>query len=324
MDIHRRIRKKIKFDASETDETVFLESINEAPRRLLNPDGTFNIDRKGVSASNVYEKILSSSWTGILFSFLIFYFLVNALFAFGFLLCGPENINGVQVGSFWHNYTQMLYFSIQTFTTVGYGHMNPSTHATSLLSSLVAFTGLITFAILTGLSFAKFSKPEAHIIFSDNILLAPNPLRDNEPSLQFRIVNTSKNQLIDLVARVTLTWLEPVNGSLKRRFERLDLELEYIHLFPLNWTVIHQIDESSPLYGLTKEEMVARHMELLILIKGFDDTYTEQVHTKRSYSFTDLKAGARFITMYRNTDTHTILNLEKINEIEPFEFDQPA
>ncbi|MEM9544772.1 MAG: ion channel [Bacteroidota bacterium] len=322
MDYYRRKKRKKKFDYSETDETVFLESSKKAPRRLLKRDGTFNIERIGLSASNMYERTQSSSWTRILFSFLIFYFLINAIFAFGFLLCGPENINGVQLGSFWDNYFQMLYFSIQTFTTVGYGHMNPSTHATSLLSSLVAFIGLISFAILTGLSFSKFSKPKAHIIFSKNLLLAPNPLRNDEPSLQFRIVNTSKNQLIDLVARVTLTWLETIDGDLKRRFERLDLELEYIHLFPLNWTIIHQINKSSPLYGLTKEQMIACHMELLILIRGFDDTYTEQVHAKRSYSFNDLKYGAKFITMYQTTDTNTILNLEKIDESEPFEFDE--
>lgn len=297
-----------------------MESHKQTPKRLLNPDGTFNIERKGLTASNIYEDILSSSWTKILFYFLFFYFFINALFAFGFLLCGPENINGANLGTFWENYTQMLYFSIQTFTTVGYGHMNPSGHATSLLASIVAFVGLITFAILTGLSFAKFSKPEAHIIFSKNILLGPNPLRYDEPSLQFRVVNTSRNQLIDLEARVTLTWLEKVNGTEKRKFERLDLELESIHLFPLNWTIIHMIDENSPLYKLSLEEMTSRNMELLILIKGFDDTYTEKIHTKRSYSFADLIYGARFISMYHNTESHTILDLTKIDEYEAYEF----
>jgi len=320
VDQNRSKEKTIKFDYSETDQTVFLESLSKAGSRLLNPDGTFNIERRGLSASNIYEKILSFSWTKILLSFLFFYFFINAIFAFGFIACGPENINGIELGSPWDNYSQLLYFSIQTFTTVGYGHLNPVGHAANLLASLVAFTGLISFALLTGLSFAKFSKPEAHIIFSQNILLAPNPLRNNEPSIQFRIVNTSRNQLIDLVARVTLTWLEEIDGSLKRKFERLDLELESIHLFPLNWTIIHMIDDRSPLFGLTKEEMSARHMELLILVKGFDDTYTQKIHTKRSYSFSELIDGARFISMYENTDKKTVLHLSQLDDYIPYEF----
>ncbi len=320
MDQNKSKKRTIKFDYSETDQIVFLESLSNTSSRLLNPDGTFNIERRGLSASNMYEKILNFSWTKILLSFLFFYFFINAIFAFAFVACGPENINGIELGSFWDNYFQLLYFSIQTFTTVGYGHLNPVGNAANLVASLVAFTGLISFALLTGLSFAKFSKPEAHIIFSKNILLAPNPLRNDQPSLQFRVVNTSRNQLIDLVARVTLTWLEEIDGSLKRKFERLDLELESIHLFPLNWTIIHMIDKESPLYGLTKEEMTARHMELLILVKGFDDTYTQKIHTKRSYSFSDLIDGARFISMYENTDSNTVLHLSMIDDYIPYEF----
>jgi len=318
--LNKRKKRKIKFDYSETDDTVFSEPLDKIGSRLLNQDGTFNIERRGLNASNMYEKILSFSWYKIILSFLFFYFFVNTIFAFAFLACGPENINGVVLGSFWENYTQMLYFSFQTFTTVGYGHLNPSGNAANLIASFVAFVGLISFAILTGLSFAKFSKPEAHILFSENILIAPNPLRNDERSLQFRMVNTSKNQLIDLEARVTLTWLENVNGALKRKFERLDLELESIHLFPLNWTIIHEIDEASPFYGLTKHEMTARHMELLILVKGFDDTYSQKIHSKRSYGFSDLIEGARFISIYENTDTNTVLHLSRVNEYEKYVF----
>jgi len=313
-------KKRIKFDYSETDDTAVLEYLGKEGSRLLNPDGTFNIERKGLSAANTYERILSFSWTNIILSFLFFYFFINAVFAFGFIAIGPENIEGAKLGSVWDNYTQMLYFSIQTFTTVGYGHLHPSGIAANLLASFVAFVGLITFALLTGLSFSKFSKPEAHILFSKNILLAPNPLKDDKPSIQFRIVNTSKNQLIDLESRVTLTWLEKINGVLKRKFARLDLELESIHLFPLNWTITHMIDEESPFYCLTKEEMEAKYMELLILVKGFDDTYTQKIHAKRSYRFSELIDGARFITMYENKNNKTILNLSQIDEYESYTF----
>ncbi len=320
MESEKSNKEGIKFDNSETDDAVFLESLSKVGSRLLNPDGTFNIERRGFTTSNMYERILSFSWTKILISFLLFYFFINTLFAFAFIACGPENVDGIELGSFWENYTQMLYFSIQTFTTVGYGHMNPSGYAVNLLASFVAFVGLLSFALLTGLSFAKFSKPQAHIIHSKNILLAPNPLRNNQPSLQFRIVNTSRNQLIDIEARVTLTWLEEIDGVLKRKFSRLDLELESIHLFPLNWTIIHMIDENSPLLGLTKAQMISQHMELLILVKGFDVTYSQQIHSKRSYRFTDLIENARFISMYENTDINTVLHLSRVDDYEEYNF----
>lgn len=313
-------KNKIKFDVSETDENVFQQSPEIPGVRLLKPDGTFNIDRKGLSDSNMYERILNLSWTKIIFFFLLFYFLVNAVFALLFLSCGTESINGMESGTLWEDYTGMLYFSIQTFTTVGYGHLNPVGSSANLISSFVAFTGLISFALLTGLSFAKFSKPESHILFSKNILIAPNPHKNDNPSLQFRIVNTSKNQLIDMEARVTLTWLEEVDGTFKRKFERLDLELESIHLFPLNWTIIHMIDKKSPLNGLSKTQMLAKNMELLILVKGFDDTYSQKIHSKRSYGFSELVDGARFISMYEHTPTRTLLHLAQIHNFEPFDF----
>lgn len=314
-------KKKISFDVSETDQTAF-ESLSRAGGRLLNPDGTFNIDRKGVSAANIYERILHFSWTKIIFSFLLFYFVVNAFFAVLFLACGTESVNGMESGTLLEEYFGMLFFSIQTFTTVGYGHLNPVGPATNFIASVVAFVGLISFALLTGLSFAKFSKPEPHIQFSNIFLLGPNPHKKNKPSIQFRMINTSKNQLIDMEARVTLTWLEEMDGSLRRKFERLDLEVESIHLFPLNWTVIHMINKMSPLYGLTVEQMIERHMELLILVKGFDDTYSQKVHSKRSYSFADLIKGAKFIPMYEYKATKTLLHLSKIDKYEPYEFEK--
>lgn len=313
-------RKKIKYDVSETDHTVFKETKESAGRRLLKPNGTFNIERRGLIPSNMYEKILNLSWTKIIFSFLLFYFFINALFAILFLACGTDSINGMPHGTPSENYFGMLYFSIQTFTTVGYGHLNPVGPAANLLASFVAFVGLISFALLTGLAFVKFSKPEAHIEFSKNILLAPNPLKNDEPSLQFRIINSSKNQLIDMEAQVTLTWIEKNGTNLRRKFERLDLELESIHLFPLNWTIIHMINKHSPLFGLTKAEMVKRHMELLILVKGFDDTYSQKIHSRRSYSFLELIDGARFIQMYDHMDDRTVLHLSKLDSYEEFEF----
>lgn len=320
MTLRRLKKKRHKHDVSETDDISFSEIIKGKGGRLLNTDGTFNIERKGLSAMNMYERILGYSWFRILSFSLLFYFSTNAIFAFIFLAIGPECIRGIEINTYWQNYTEMLFFSIQTFTTVGYGKMSPVCSSANLLASVVAFTGLISFALLTGLSFTKFSKPQTHIIFSRFPILGPNPFDNDRPSLQFRIVNTSKNQLIDLEARVTLAWLEEVDNSIKRRFQRLELELESIHLFPINWTIIHRIDQSSPLHGLSKSDMIAKHMELLILVKGFDDTYSQKIHTKRSYSLTNLVVGAKFKSMYENTAHQTVLDLSQIDDVDEYVF----
>lgn len=312
--------KEYKLDEEETDQTAFSAEVIGDDYRLINSDGTFNIKRIGSSGTNVYEKVLENSWTAIIAGFLFFYFAINSVFALIFICIGVENIRGATTGSFFDEFTQMIYFSFQTFTTVGYGYMSPSGQEANLFAAFVAFIGLISFAILTGLSFAKFSKPKAHIQFSDKMLIAPNPKRNNSPSLQFRIVNQTNNQIIDLEARVTLAWLENIDGIMRRRFERLDLEIELIHLFPLNWTIVHHINEDSPLFGKTLENFIQNKMEILVLIKGFDDTYSQMVHSKRSYSCCDLIEGAKFVTMYENTEDKTILRLSKLNEYEPYVF----
>lgn len=307
-------------EIAESDNLISINTHRGDDYRLINPDGTFNIERRGKTAANIYEAVLAMSWFKILVSFLIIYFLFNFVFALIYMAIGPENIIGVRDGTWLEMYSQMVYFSIQTFTTVGYGHMSPVGHAANLLSAIVAFLGLISFAILTGLSFAKFSKPKAHILFSDNMLIAPNANKNNIRSLQFRIVNATSNQIIDLNARVTLTWLEDRNRRMRRRFKRLDLEFESIHLFPLNWTIVHNINEDSPLYGKSLQKLIDNKLEVLILIKGFDDTYSQTIHSKRSYSCTDLIDGARFLPMYKNAESTTILELSMLNDYEAYSF----
>ena len=317
MSINSKKRNKV---VTETDEAAFAEEYHSDQYRLINQDGTFNIDRKGRSGANMYETILNMTWAKIILSFLFIYFAFNCIFAILFMAIGVDHVNGIQGDSWIDNYIQMVFFSIQTFTTVGYGNLSPEGTAASLLAAIVAFIGLISFAILTGLSFAKFSKPTAHILFSQNMLIAPNPIKDNDPSLQFRIVNATNNQIIDLEARVTLAWLEKVDGVMRRKFKRLELELEHIHLFPLNWTIVHSIDNNSPLKGKSLQELIDKKMEVLILIKGFDDTYSQIVHSKRSYSCGDLIEGGVFEPMYENTKKKTILHLSRLDKYKKYKF----
>jgi len=309
-----------KDNSAEIDDYALADEFRGNHFRLINPDGTFNIERRGVTTANLYEWTLSLSWLKIIVFFMLTFFATNSFFGLIFMLLGPESVNGLQEGSWFQQYVGMVHFSTQTFTTVGYGHMSPNGNAASILAAIVAFIGLISFAILTGLSFAKFSKPTSHILFSKNLLLAPNPNAEHNRSLQFRVVNTTKSQIINLEARVTLAWLEKVEGRMRRRFKRLDLELNNIHLFPLNWTIVHNLDEESPLHGMSAQMMKDHQMEILILMKGFDDTYSQIIHSKRSYNCSDLVEGARFVPMYDNTKDTTILDLSRLDDYERYTF----
>jgi len=299
---------------SEVDDIGFGE-VQTSKARLIKKDGTFNIIKKGTDANSYYEYLLSMSWVAFFSRLAILYFIINIIFAFILLAIGVENIIGLTPGSFLENLSQSLYFSIQTFTTVGYGHMTPSGVFANLLSAVIAFSGLLTFALATGLFFARFSRPISHIIFSDSLVMS---LRDkNNPSLQFRIANANNSQLLDVEARVTMSWIEHVNGIPRRRFQRLDLEIEKIFMFPLNWTLVHPINENSPLYKQEMDDLIDSNMELLVLIKAYDETYDHYIHNKKSYGCESIREGETFVTMYEPKEDHTILHLDQINDTIP-------
>ncbi|MEE9439389.1 MAG: ion channel [Saprospiraceae bacterium] len=305
-------------DSKETDLSGFDAAIPDTHYRLINENGTFNIEREGNVASSLFAQSLTMSWTKFIGYALLFYFSINGLFALGFMFIGVESITNLNPGTWFQEFIQYLFFCIETFTTVGYGHNSPNGTAANILASFVSFVGLLSFAIATGLSYAKFSRPTSDIKFSKNMLIAPN--KNGEKSLQFRIVNTNNNHIFDMEARVTLAWLENVDGRLRRRFKWLDLEIENIHLFPLNWTIVHPINSESPLFDLDKQDMATSRMEILILIKGFDATYTKTIHSKHSYNCINLIENAQFIPMYKNKNGRTVLDLSQLNSYEEYSF----
>jgi len=285
--------------------------------RLLNNDGSFNVVRKGQEAKSAYHKLMTVSWFKFFLLIFGFFMICNLLFALVFFVVGVEHIR-VTPSSAADDFMEAFYFSVQTFTTLGYGRLSPEGHLANLVAAVDAFTGMMTVALLTGLFFARFSKPRAYIAFSDNILIAPD--NKGNKSLQFRIVHEVQDKIIDLEARVTMTWLEKDGGRVRRMFAKLPLQIERIFLFPLNWTIVHKIDEDSPLYNLKYNDILSKNAEVLVVIKGYDETYSTVVHADRSYQCSDLIDGARFTSMYQIRQDDTILDVDKINDHEPFEF----
>ncbi|MDX1665631.1 MAG: ion channel [Saprospiraceae bacterium] len=293
------------------DDLGFGTQMTSSGQRLINRDGSYNIRRKGLFTWTPYQSLVEMSWPRFLLLVLLYYLLVNALFAFIFTWLGVEQLDGLVPGTFFQDFSHAFFFSIQTFTTVGYGAINPIGTGANFLASLDALVGLMSFALVTGLLFARFSLPRAQILFSRWALIAP--YRGGE-SFQFRIANKRNNKIINLEAEVIMSWVEKTGGSRKRRFATLPLERNHVALFPLNWTIVHPIDDSSPLSNLDSRMIIDLQTEFIVLIKGYDETFAQDVHINGSYTCREIVWGASFRPMYFSRRGHTVLDLSRISE----------
>ena len=286
--------------------------------RLVNRDGTFNVRRKGLPFHkwfSGYHYLISIPWWK--FNLILFsaYVAINAFFGAIYLLIGTQGLAGIDGSSMMQRYLQTFFFSTQTFTTVGFGRIAPVGTGANITASLEALTGLLSFAFATGLLYGRFSRPVAKIIFSRNALIAPY---GNSTAFMFRSSNQRVNQLIDVGATVTLSRLERMeNGERARKFYTLDLERHSVALFYLSWTVVHPITESSPLFGVSKQQLDESDAEFLILLRAFDDTFSQDVHARTSYKNSEVVFGHKFKSIIRTAqDGMTEIELDKIHDYE--------
>jgi len=294
----------------------FGTKITKAGERLINKDGSFNIIRKGKMSWTPYQLLLGMSTTNFALFSLTFFILVNSIFAGLFIWVGIEQLNGVPRGNFINDFLYAFFFSIQTFTTVGYGGINPVGISANFVASLCASCGLIVFALITGLFFARFSKPRSHITFSKKAILTT--YKEGIQAFQFRIVNTRSHKIIDLEAKVVYTWLETLKGETKRNYANLSLERRKVFLFPLNWTIVHPIRDNSPLFQKTLKDIAEVHGEFLVMLKGYDESYNQLIHTNTSYISKDMETGKKFHPMYTSFESSpTILHLDCIDKLLP-------
>src|SRR5271154_2712168 len=283
-------------------------------RRAINRDGSFNVHRRGTHLRdvNLYLKLIDTTWPRFLVAVTAVFLLINMVFAGLYLATGIGHLQGLEPEM--TPFLNAFFFSIHTLTTVGYGNIFPRGMATNLIAAIEATTGLMVFAVASGLLYGRFSRPTARIAFSDHMLVAPY---QDGTSLQFRITNARSNVLMDLEARVLLMTVDPVDGQLRRDFFDLPLERRRVYFFPLTWTIVHPIDSASPLYGKTAEDLAKTSAEVLILIQGFDDTFSQTVHARYSYRFDEIVWGAKFQPAF-SVDPHgdLVLDVSRIDELK--------
>lgn len=286
-------------------------------RRAINQDGTFNVARRGTNWRDIhpYLHLISMPWPSFLGLIFVTYLALNTIFATLYYSLGPGHLQGGDAPHKLDRFLNMFFFSAHTLTTVGYGNIAPSTISANIFAATEALIGLLGFALATGILFGRFSRPSARIGFSERALIAPY---EGRTSLQFRVVNRRPNALMEVEATVILMDVEGEPGKKKRTFLPLTLERDNIDFLALTWTVVHPIDESSPLFGKTQQDMEQKQTEVIVLLKAFDETFSQSVRARYSYRFDEVTWNARFTPAFEFDQTgDMVLNIDKVGDYKP-------
>lgn len=285
--------------------------------RFLNKDGSFNVRRKGLpflQSLSLYHSFLTMSWTKFYSILVVGFVTFNVLFAGGYFLCGEGAFYEATSTSTSERIFEAFFFSIQTSTTIGYGHIAPMAMAANILVAIEAMISLLGLALATGFLFARFSTPDAKILFSNKAIITS--FRGGT-AFMFRIANQRSNQLIQVGARVLLSVMEDVGGKQVRRYHELTLERHEVIFFPLHWTIVHPIDGKSPLAGATTESLTRADAEIMILLNAIDETFSASVHARSSYKPHEIVFGGRFRDMFvRKEDEIVGIDMRLLHDIE--------
>jgi inward rectifier potassium channel len=283
-------------------------------KRLLNRDGSFNPRREGMpffARLHPYHLLLTISWRRFFLVVVSGYVTINLIFALAYLACGPDAIAGQAPELFGGEFGRAFFLSVETLGTIGYGNIYPVGVAPNVIITIESLTGLLMLALGTGLLFARFSRPTAAVVFSERAVVSPYR---GKTGFMFRLTNARANQLLELEAKVLFSRLDGES----RHYDQLELERKRVVFFPLSWTIVHPIDEDSPMWGMTAEELAARDAEFLVLLSGIDETFSQLVHARTSYKPRDIIFGHRFVNIYKpvTPDGTVAIDVRKLGQTE--------
>ncbi|MEG4010819.1 MULTISPECIES: ion channel [unclassified Microcoleus] len=277
---------------------------------------TLNIVKLGIPRlhfADLYHKLLTLSWPQFFMLISLSYLVMNGLFALAYL-AGGDCIANARHGSL----KDAFYFSVQTMATIGYGTMFPRTDYANTIVAIEAFFGLWAVAMVTGLAFSKFSRPSARVIFSRVAVIAPF---NGVPTLMYRAGNQRFNQILEAQQGVTLIRDEVTpEGEYMRRFYDLQLMRNQSRIFSLTWTVMHAIDESSPLYQLTAKDLIEQEIEIVITLTGIDETVSQTINARHSFVASEIMWNMRFVDIIlRTPDGGRVVDYTRFHDVKPIE-----
>jgi inward rectifier potassium channel len=288
-----------------------------AERRLLNRDGTFNVQRKGLGfweSIPLYHVLLEMTWPRFVILAGAAYLALNLFFALGYASVGTQAVSGGVGITFGERLWEAFFFSVQTSSTLGYGSLTPNGLLANVLVTIEALAGLLSFGLMSGLMFARFARPTVRVLFSEVAVVAPYRAAS---AFMFRLINRRSTQISDLQVRVIFVRRRKEGPG--REYHQLDLERSRVAFFPLAWTVVHPIEGGSPMAALSERDLIECDAEFLVLLQGFDETFSQTVHARTSYRAEEVVFGARFSSMFHpGTDApgEVSVDVKRLHDIE--------
>ena len=284
-------------------------------RRVIERDGSLNVSRRGGHWRDfhLYLHLINMRWPTFFAVLLGGYLVVNTMFAVVYFALGPNELQGDNQSTDAARFLVGFFFSAHTLTTVGYGSIAPHGLAANFVAMAESMVGVLGFAVATGLLFGRISRPSAKIGFSENMLIAPY---QDGTSLQFRLANRRPNDLMEMEARVLMMTVETREGQPIRKYQQLKLERDQILFLALTWTVVHPIDADSPLYGMTAQDLERAQAEFVILMKAYDDTFSQTAFARYSYRHDEVLWGRRFAPAFRVNDRgDMVVDLDRLGAV---------
>ena len=308
------MRRLIKLKTAKDPGFGFKSAKNV--KGIINKDGSSNIKHvnRKFGLNDMYTTCIELSWFKFFLLVLFGYTLFNVFFGLIYVFIGIEQITPSKE-SFFDDFLSGFFFSAQTLTTVGYGGIAPKGVLANIISAFEALIGLLSFSFITGLLYGRFSKPRAAIRFSNNLIIRD---LNGERSLMFRLMNSRKSIMIEPSVSVTLSLNEKDDeGEYKRRFFTLELARDKIMYLPTIWTIVHPINEKSPLYGMTNDEIKNLDAGLYVLLNYYEVSYGQKVYRASSYKFNQIVTDVKYVPSSSfDEDGYTILDHKKLSEVE--------
>lgn len=268
-------------------------------KRLINEDGSYNIVRHGAltGIKDFYKYLTDISWSRFLLYSLIGYLIINAVFACIYIAIGLNQISGINTDHV--HYINAYFFSVQTLTSLGYGQMSPIGMGANIVATIESFMGLMSIALITGLLYGRFSKPSSKLKFSKNILISPF---QDKTAMMFKMVNQRNAILLNTKVSTILIMDKGGEEKFNKTYNQLELQIDFVNFFPLTWTIVHVINDKSPFYGLSIEEIKEKNAEVIVLVEAFDETHSQTIIERHSFGGDQWLGDVKFVKNFKTND----------------------
>lgn len=308
-----RSRDAFHSNAPRTDDPGIGSSFERPLDRLVGRDGHFKVSRIGgvTGFREGFVTLATMPVARLVATILSAYLVLNILFASVYMLIGIEQLGNADLGSTGSRWLSAFGMSVQTLTTVGYGSVYPTTAATWTVVAVEGVFGILGFSLISAVIYARFARPKTMLVYAERALIAP--FKDGW-SLQMRLANQRSTLLMDLEARAILVMADVDDQGERLNYFTLSLQLERVNFMPLSWTIVHAITPDSPLAGLSMADLAERRAEVILILKGVDEGYMQNVYARRSFRHDEIIWGARFLRPFSARNGIMHLDLHKMSD----------